>query len=154
MVLLIWNSVGLFLRKNHLVRCWGWFSLPNWIGAVSCIISIAKTASRKIGALIRSLKFLSLEVDLCFCQCTTRPSMEYCCHAPSCYLELLDKLQRQICRTLGTSFAAACEPLTHCWIVARLSLFCRYYFGRYSSELAQLVHFLILEGGEVYSLFW
>ena len=23
--------MGLFLRKNHLLRCWSWFSLPNWI---------------------------------------------------------------------------------------------------------------------------
>ena len=31
------------------------------------------------------------------------------------------------------------EPLTHRRNVASLSLFCRYYFGRCSSELAQLV---------------
>ena len=30
----------------------------------SCIISVAKTASKKIGALIRSMKFLSPEVAL------------------------------------------------------------------------------------------
>ena len=36
------------------------------------IISIAKTASKKIGALIRSMKFLSSKVALCLCklQCT------------------------------------------------------------------------------------
>ena len=41
--------------------------------------------------------------------------MEYCCHvwagAPSCYLELLDKLQKRICRTVGHSLAASHEPL-------------------------------------------
>ena len=41
--------------------------------------------------------------------------MEYCCHvwagAPSYYLELLDKLQKQICRTVGPSLAASLEPL-------------------------------------------
>ena len=31
------------------------------------------------------------------------------------------------------------QPLAHCRIVASLSLFCRYYFGRCSSELAKLV---------------
>ena len=31
------------------------------------------------------------------------------------------------------------KPLTHCQNVASLSLFYRYYFGRCSSELAQLV---------------
>ena len=69
--------------------------------------------------------------------------MEYCCHvwvgAPSCYLELLDKLQKRICRTVGPSLAASLEPLAHRRNVASLSLFYRYYFGRCSSELAQLV---------------
>ena len=69
--------------------------------------------------------------------------MEYCCHVwagdPSYYLELLDKLQKRICRTVDPSLAASLEPLAHCRNVASLSLFCRYYFGRCSSELAQLV---------------
>ena len=64
----------------------------------SYIIFIAKTATKKIGALVRSMKFLSPEVALYLCKSTIRPCMEYCCHvwagAPSCYLELLDKLQK------------------------------------------------------------
>ena len=51
--------------------------------------SIAKTASKKIGVLICSMKFLSPEVALYLYKSTTRPCMEYCCHvwagAPSCY---------------------------------------------------------------------
>ena len=109
----------------------------------SYIVSIAKTASKKIGALIRSMKFLSPEVALYLYKSTTRPCMEYCCHvwagAPSCYLEFLDKLQKRICRTVGPSLAASLEPLAHRRNVASLSLFYRYYFGRCSSELAQLV---------------
>ena len=76
--------------------------------------------------------------------------MEYCCHvwagAPSCYLELLDKLQKRICRTFGPSLAASLEPLAHCQNVASLSLFYRYYFGRCSSELTQLVPLLYSQG--------
>ena len=68
---------------------------------------------------------------------------EYCFHvwagAPSCYLELLDKLVKRICRIVGPSLAASLEPLAHRRNVASLSLFHRYYFGRCSSELAQLV---------------
>ena len=45
----------------------------------------------------------------------------------------------QICSTVGPSLAASLEPLDHCRNVASLSLFYRYYFGRCSSELAQLV---------------
>ena len=69
--------------------------------------------------------------------------MEYCCHvwagAPNCYLELLDKLQKQICRTVGPSLAASLEPLAHRQNVASLSLFSKYYFGGCSSQLAQLI---------------
>ena len=43
--------------------------------------------------------------------------MEYCCHvwagARSCFLELLDKLQKRICRTVGPSLAASLEPSAH-----------------------------------------
>ena len=109
----------------------------------SYIISVTKTASKEIGALIRSMKFLSPEVALYLYKSTIRPCMEYCCHvwagAPSCYLELLDKLQKRICRSVGPSLAASLEPLPHRRNVASLSLFHRYYFGRCSSELAQLV---------------
>ena len=80
----------------------------------SYIISIAKTASNKIGALIRSMKFLSPEVALYLYKSTIRPCMEYCCHvwagAPNCYFELLDNLQKRICRTVGSSLAASLEP--------------------------------------------
>ena len=117
----------------------------------SYIVSIAITASKKIGALISLMKFLSPEVALYLYKSTIPPCMKYCCHvwagAPSCYLEFLDKLQKCICRTVGPSLAASLEPLAHCRNVASLSLFYMYYFGRCSSELAQLVPLLILEGG-------
>ena len=80
------------------------------------------------------MKFLSPEFALCLYKSTIQPYMEYCCHvwvgAPSCYLELLDKLQKWICRMVGPLLVGALEPL---------ALFYRYYFGRFSSELAQLV---------------
>ena len=116
----------------------------------SYIIFIAKTASKKIGALIRSMKFLSPEVTLYLCKSTIHLCMEYCFHvwagAPSCYLELLDKLQKQICRAVGPSPAASLETVAHCRNVTSLSLFYRYYFGSCSSELAQLVPLLFSRG--------
>ena len=64
----------------------------------SYIISITKTASKKIRALIRSVKFLSPEVALYLYRFTIHPCIEYFCHiwagAPSCYLKLFDKLQK------------------------------------------------------------
>ena len=83
-------------------------SLSSNLGA----ISITKTASKKIRTLIRSVKFLSLEVALYLYlylyKSITHPCIEYFCHVraadPSCYLELLHKLQKCICRTLDPSF--------------------------------------------------
>ena len=87
LVLLMWKWMDLFLRKNHLLKCWGCLSLLNWI-------AIAKTASKKIGALIRSMNFLSSVVALHLYKSTLWPCMEYCCHvwagAVSCYFELLN----------------------------------------------------------------
>ena len=64
----------------------------------SYITSIAKTASKKSRALICSMKFLSPEAAVYLYKSAIHPCMEYRCHiwagAPSCYLELLDKLQK------------------------------------------------------------
>ena len=95
----------------------------------SYIISIAKTAFKKIGALIHSMKFLSPEVALYFYKCTIQPCMEYCCHvwtgAPSCYLELLDKLQKHM---------QDCWSITWClsWTLGSMS------------KCVQLKYFLLL----------
>ena len=87
----------------------------------SYIISVKKTASRKIAAL----------------KSTIQPCMEYCSHAwagvSNCYSEMLDKLQKRIYQTVGPSLAPFLEPLAHCWNEAILSLF--------------WFHFVILEGG-------
>ena len=133
---------GFVLEKKSSFKMLG-LTFSSKLDWGSYIISIAKTASKKIGALIRSMKFLSPEVALYLYKFTIRPCMEYCCHvwtgAPSCYLDLLGKLQKQTCRTVVPSLASSLEPLAHCQNVASVSLFYRYYFGRYSSELAQLV---------------
>ena len=79
--------------------------------------------------------------------------MEYCCHvwagAPSCYLELLDKLQKRmlVCRTVGPSLAASLEPFDHRRNVASLSLFYRYNFRNVHLNWLNCFHFLDLEGG-------
>ena len=134
--------MGLFLRKKSSFKMLG-LTFSSKLDWVTYIFYIAKTASKKIGALIYSMKFLSHEVALYLCKSTIHPCMEYCCHvwagATSCYLELLDKLQKRICMIVGRSLAASLEPLAHCQNVASVSLCYRYYFGRCSSELAQLV---------------
>ena len=45
LILLVWKLMGLLLRKNHLLRCWGCLSLLNWIGAL--ILSLLLKLHRK-----------------------------------------------------------------------------------------------------------
>ena len=82
-------------------------------------------------------------VSLYLYKSTVWSCMEYSCQvwtgAPSCYLEMLDKLQKRICRTVVPSLAASLKPLAHHWNVANLSCFYMHYCGRCSFELAQLV---------------
>ena len=83
----------------------------------SYIIFIAKTASKKIGALISFMKFCSPDVALYLYKSTIDPCMIYCCHVwvggSNCNVELLDELQKRICRTVGHCFTASLEPLAH-----------------------------------------
>ena len=75
----------------------------------SYIISVAKIVSKKIGAIICPMKFLSPQVALFLYKSTIHLCMEYCCHiwagALSCYLELLEKLQKRICRSFSHCFS-------------------------------------------------
>ena len=153
---------GSVLKEKWSFKIWGWLSLVNWIGAL--ILSLLlKLPPRKLELLFYEVSFSS-EVALHLCKSTIQPYMECCCYvwagAPSwclelldklqkwicrtvghssCCLELLDKLQKWICRTVGPSFAASLECFAHHRNVASLSLVYRYYFRRCSSELAQLV---------------
>ena len=133
---------GSVLKEKSSFKMLG-LTFSSKLGWGSYIISIAKTASKKIGALIRSMKFLSPDVALSLYKSTICACMEYCCHiwagAPSCYLDLLDKPQKWICMTVVPSLDASLEPLAHRRNVASLILFYSYYFGRCSSKLAQLV---------------
>ena len=51
-------------------------------------------------------------------------------------LDMLDKLEKG---AVGPCPAASFEPLLNCQKVDSLNLFCRYYFGRFLSELVQSV---------------
>ena len=99
----------------------------------SYIVSIAKTASKEIGALFLCMKCVFPEVALYLFKSTMRPC--------SFYLDILDKVQKQVCRTVCPSLTASLEPTSHHRNVANLSLSYRYYFSTCSSELAELVPF-------------
>ena len=83
----------------------------------SYIISIAKASFKKVRTLIHLLKFFSPEIALYLYAFTTRPSMEYCCDvctgAPNCHLDMLGKLQQQMCGVVCPSLAISVESLAH-----------------------------------------
>ena len=58
---------------------------------------------------------------------------------PSFYLELLDKLQKRIWRTVSASLAASLEPFRSSSKCGQIKSFYRCYFGRCSSKLSKLV---------------
>ena len=47
LVLLMQKCMGMFLRINHLLRCWGWLSLLNWVGALTLSL-LLKLPPRKL----------------------------------------------------------------------------------------------------------
>ena len=95
-----------------------------------------------MGAFIGSIKFLSLEVVLYLCKSTTRLCLKYCCYvwpsALSCYLDMVDSLEKWICRTVGPALTVSLKPFGRCTNLASLSIFYRHYFRRCLSELAEL----------------
>ena len=80
------------------------FTLLSQLGRNSYIASTAETAFRKTAALIPSMRYLPPDIALYLYKSTITFCMEYCCHMwdgdPSCHLETLDKLKKQVCRNL------------------------------------------------------
>nr|CAI5822134.1 unnamed protein product [Callosobruchus analis] len=89
------------------------------------VATIAKTASQNHGAQIR-------------------PSLEYCSHvwgcAPKHSLKLLNSIQNRAVKLIDTdNLTKDLHSLEHRRRVAGLSLFYRFYHGRCSSELSQII---------------
>ena len=109
----------------------------------SYISSIASEASKMIGSLYRSRKYLTPSAILYLYKSQIRPRMEYCCHiwAGACKSSLssLDRVQRRLRWLIGEELFNTLQPLSHRRDVASLSLFYRYFHGRCSEELHSLV---------------
>ena len=112
--------MGLFLRKNYLLRCWDCLCLLNLIGSLKLSVLLKLTAFEENGAFIRFMKFPFPEVALYLYKSTIQLCIEYCCHswagAPSRYLDMLDEVQKQLCRTVGPTLAASLNP----WVIVEI----------------------------------
>ena len=93
LVLLMWKGMDLLMRKNNLLRCWRWLSLLNWIGALTSS-PLQKLLPRKL-----ELWFVlwSFSLLMLLCISVNLPYSWSSC----CYLEVVDELQKRICRTAG-----------------------------------------------------
>ena len=107
------------------------------------IESIGKRAAQRIGSLYRSRRFLTRETCLHLYKSTIRPILEYCCHlwagAPISRLSFLDRIQNRMRKLVGDELFGTLQPLGVRRDVACLSLFYRYYFGRCSVGLHDLM---------------
>ena len=128
LALLMWTWMGLFLRKSYpfkmlrLTCC----SKLDW----GCyIVSIAKTASKKMKPWSILWSFFLLRL---LCISTNLPYI----HA---WNTIVTSWMVPHGAPFNPSLATSLEPLAHCRNVASLSFFYGFYFGRCSSELAQLV---------------
>ena len=121
--------VGLFFSKDHLFRSQGSLSLLNSIWALT-LSQLPKLPPRKLEPWF-VLRSFFLQGLLC-----TSLTLPY----DLAWYRTADH------RTIGPSLSASLEPLVHHPNAASSSLFYRYYFGRYSSELAELVPLTLMEG--------
>ena len=106
LVLLMWKLMSLFLRKDHLLRCWGCLSLLNWIGILTLSLL---------------LKLPLAKLELWFVQWSFFLLRFHC---------ISINLSYGLVWTVSPLLAASIESLAHLWNVASLSRFYRYYFGR------------------------
>ena len=109
------------------------------------IQSTAKAALRKVGSLYRTQCFLTPESILYLYKSTIQPCMEYCSYiwgggAPRSHgLDLLDRVQKWVVSLVGSGLSSDLQAPSHRKDVASLSLFYKYYYGKFSSEFADLV---------------
>ena len=103
------------------------------------ILSLAKSASSRLGVLYRLQPFFSPHQLLTIYRGLVRPCMEYACHVwgGSTHTALLDRVESKAFRLISS------PPLTSCLLplksrrnVASLSIFYRYFHANCSSELA------------------
>ena len=109
----------------------------------SYIESVAKETAKMVGSLHRSKRYLTPPAILYLYKSQIRPRMEYCCHiwagSAQTSLSSLDAVQKRLRSLVGDELFGTLQPLSHRRDVSSLSLLYRYFHGRCSDELRQMV---------------
>ena len=129
----MWKLMDLFLRENHLLRCWGWLSLLNWIGGLTLTL-LLKLPPRKLDSWfvlwsLFLLRLLCISINLPY-------NHEWNTVVMSGLVLLVTTWNCWISYKNGYTGLLVLHllPLLNPWLIINY----RYYFGRCSSELAQL----------------
>ena len=124
LVILICEWTGLVLKENHLLRCGDSFSLLIVLGLLHCLHCWNCFQKKLESWFILWSFFLLRLLSWLLYKSVRQPCIEYFFHvwsgAPSCYLDMLHKLQKRICRSDSPSLAdeknsnlAELVPLPH-----------------------------------------
>ena len=116
LVLLMSKSMGLFLRKNHLLRCWGWLFLLNWIGALTLTL-LLRLPPRKLepwfvqwSLFLLSLPCISINLPCSYVWNTfVMCGLVFLVATWNCLISY----KKTDSKTVGPFLAASLEPLAH-----------------------------------------
>ena len=144
MVLLMWKWMCLFFRKNPLSRCLHWLSFLNRIGALTLSVLLKKTRKLEPWFVLWSfflLRLLCISINLPYAHVWNTVVM-------SGLVLLVATWNCWISYKNGYAGLLVLHllPLLNPLLVIKMWRLYRYYFGRCSSELAQLVPLLYSQG--------
>ena len=142
LVLLMWKWMGLFLRKNHLLICWGWLCLLNWTAAVTLSL-LLKLPPRKLEPwfilwCFFLLRLICISIKLPYSHLwntTIISGLVLLVATWNCWISY----KYQYAGLLVVYLLPLLNPSGSSSKCSELKAFLGYYFGRCSSELAQLV---------------
>ena len=90
LVLLMWKWMDLFLKKNNILRYWGWLSLLNWIGVLTLSLLLKLPPRKSETSFVLWSLFLLRLLIISINPLHAHAWNTVWAGAPSCYLKFLD----------------------------------------------------------------
>ena len=113
-------------------------------------MTTAKNVPNKKGVLTHPMRFPLCYLRLYY-KFTIKLCTIYCCNVwggvPFCYLNMLGKIEKWVCKTVGPELIFSLDILAHFWNLISISLLYKVYFERCSStSLADFAPFPFSHG--------